>query len=195
MATATLPTAYSRIRSQPMIHATSLAERRVGVRVRAAGLRDHRGELRVAERRQRARGAEQQERKDERRPGAVANDLTARSDLTGRSGPDRAEDAGADDGADRQHDQIASAEHALQANGAVESAGARRSACGRTAATCGGIKPRGHEPRRHGEHGDQKKGPADRSSRIGRRFRSTRRPARHWARTRHRRASRPRRSA
>ena len=36
-------------------------------------------------------------------------------DLPGRRGADRAEDAGADHRADRQHDQVAGAEHALQA--------------------------------------------------------------------------------
>ena len=48
-------------------------------------------------------------------PGAVADDLAVRADLPGRRRADRAEDAGADHRADRQHDQIAGAEHALQA--------------------------------------------------------------------------------
>ena len=44
-----------------------LAERRVGVGVGAAGLRNHRRQLGVAERRQRADAAEQEEGEDQRR--------------------------------------------------------------------------------------------------------------------------------
>ena len=61
-----------------------LAERRVRVRVRAARLRNHRRQLGVAERRERAADAEQQERDDERRPGADADHLAVRADLAGR---------------------------------------------------------------------------------------------------------------
>ena len=92
-----------------------LAERRVGVRVGAARLRNHRRELRVAESRERAGAAEQQERKHQRRPGALPDHFAVGPDLTGGRGADRAEDAGADHRADRQHDQIAGAEGPLQA--------------------------------------------------------------------------------
>ena len=56
--------------------------------------------------------AKQHEREDERRPGAVSHDLAGRRRLARRRRPDRTEDARADHGADRQHDQIAGAEHA-----------------------------------------------------------------------------------
>ena len=92
-----------------------LAERRVRVGVGAAGLRNHRRQLRVAQPRERAGAAEQQEREDQRRSGAQANHLAVGTDLTGGGGADRAEDAGADHRADREHDQIAGAERSLQA--------------------------------------------------------------------------------
>ena len=91
-----------------------LAERRVRVGVGAAGLRNHRGELRVAERRERARATEQQEREDERRPRAVPHDVAGRVDLAGRRRADGPEDAGADHGADREHDEVAGAQDAPQ---------------------------------------------------------------------------------
>ena len=91
-----------------------LSERRVRVGVRAARLRDHRGQLRVAERRQRTRAAEQEEREDERGPGAVANDGAVRRQLPCGRRADRTEDPGADHGADREHDEIAGAEHPPQ---------------------------------------------------------------------------------
>ena len=91
-----------------------LAERRVRIRVGAARLRNHRRQLRVAERRKPADGAEQDEREDQRGPGRRADDLAVGPDFAGRRGADRREDAGADHGADRQHHQIARAEHALQ---------------------------------------------------------------------------------
>jgi hypothetical protein len=91
-----------------------LSHRRVGVGVGAAGLWDHRGQLRVAERGQRAGAAEEEEREDERRTRAVADHGAIRADLPRRRGADRAEDPGADDGADRQHDQVARAQHALE---------------------------------------------------------------------------------
>src|SRR5204863_5742468 len=55
------------------------------------------------------------EREDQRRPGALADDLAVGTDLSSRRGADRPEDAGADHRADRQHDQIARAERPLQA--------------------------------------------------------------------------------
>ena len=95
------------------------AQRGVGIGVRAAGLRNHRRQLGVAQRRQRAHRAEQQERQHQRRPGAVADHHAVGPDLARRGRADGAEDAGADDGADRQHHQIAGAEHALQRMAAV----------------------------------------------------------------------------
>ncbi len=97
-----------------MIHATSSPRVAYGVRVRAAGLRNHRGEFRIAEPRERAAGAEQHERENERRPRADANHLAVRPDLAGRRRSDRSENAGADHGADREHDQIAGTEHARE---------------------------------------------------------------------------------
>ena len=91
-----------------------LTERRVRVGVGASGLRNHRRQLRVAERRERARHAEQQEREDQRRAGAV-RERPRRSDRPARRPQsDRAEDAGPDDRSDRQHDQVAGAEHPFQ---------------------------------------------------------------------------------
>ena len=87
-----------------------LAKRRVRVRIGAPRLRNHGGQFRVAQTRQRACGAEQQERKHERGSGAGPNHFTVWSDLTRRRSADRAEDPGADHRADREHDQIARAE-------------------------------------------------------------------------------------
>ena len=154
IATAMFPTAYSRIRSQPMIQAIELAQRRVRVGVGAAGLRDHRGQLGVAQRREPADDAEQDEREDQRRTGAVADDLAARERFAGGRGADGREDPGADDRADREHDQIAGAEHALQRVRVLRES-ARRWVCGETADSCEGsntgerwrgIKPFGREP-------------------------------------------------
>jgi hypothetical protein len=91
-----------------------LAERRVGVRVRTTRLRDHRRQFRVAERGQRTGRSKQHEREHERRPCAIPHDLAGRCRLPCRCRPDRAEDARADHRTDRQHDQIAGAEHALE---------------------------------------------------------------------------------
>ena len=113
-----------------------LAERRVRVGVGAARLRNHRRQLRVAQPRQRAGAAEQQEREHQRRPGALPDHLAVRADLPGRRGADRAEDAGADHRADRQHDQIAGAERPLQARARLACPRpARRSACAERVAT------------------------------------------------------------
>jgi hypothetical protein len=93
-----------------------LAERGVGVRIGAPGLRDHRRQLGVAERREGAHAAEQDERDDERRTGAVAHDRHAvRRHLSRGRRADGREDAGADDRADRQHHQRADAELTAQA--------------------------------------------------------------------------------
>ena len=91
-----------------------LAERRVRIRVGAAGLRNHRRQLGVAERGERARPAEQHERQDQRRARAARMTSPSGRTFTGRRGADRREDPGADHGADGEHDQIAGAEHALE---------------------------------------------------------------------------------
>ena len=109
-----------------------LPQRRVRIGVGASRLRNHRRQLGVAQRREPADDAEQDEREDQRRAGAVADDFAARQRLAGGRGADRREDARADDGADRQHDQIARAEHALQRVRAVGDQ-TRRSACVETA--------------------------------------------------------------
>ena len=110
-----------------------LAERRVRVRVGAAGLRNHRGELGVAERRRaRRRTPSRMNDRMSAGPGAVADDLAARQHFAGRGRADRREDAGADDRADRQHDQIAGAEHALQARAGRCSISARIASSGLT---------------------------------------------------------------
>ena len=106
-----------------------LAERGIAIRVRRSGLRNHRRQLRVTERRQRAGAAQEQEREDQRRAGAVADDRAVRRDLARRRGANCPEDAGADDRADRQHDQVAGAEDALQrmpAVGLVDEEGGNR---------------------------------------------------------------------
>ena len=91
-----------------------LAERRVGIRVRAPRLGNHGGQFGVAEAGERAADAQQQERKDQGRTGAGAHHVSRRVGLPGGRGADRTEDPSADDGADRQHDEIASAQDALQ---------------------------------------------------------------------------------
>src|SRR5207253_5471448 len=78
-----------------------LAERRVRVRVRTAGLRDHRGEFRVTETGESARAAEKNEREYQRGAGADADHFAVGSDLSRGGRADGAEDAGADDRADR----------------------------------------------------------------------------------------------
>ena len=95
--------AYSRIRSQPMIQAKNLAERRVAVGVGRAGDRDHRGELGVAEAGEGAPEPGEDEREDDRRPGELGRR---------RAGDD--EDAGPDDGADPERDEVERAERPLQ---------------------------------------------------------------------------------
>ena len=85
-----------------------LAERRVGVGVGAAGDRNHRGELGVAEGRKCARQASREVRHRDRRPGLVR----------GR-GAGQHENAGADDGADPEQRQVPGAETALERLAAV----------------------------------------------------------------------------
>ena len=72
-----------------------LAQRRIGVGVCAPRNGDHRGELRVAQRRKRTGQAGGQIRKHNRRTG-----------LVGRSGPGQDEDSGANDGADAEQGQV-----------------------------------------------------------------------------------------
>src|SRR6185369_841656 len=67
------------------------AKRRVGIGVRTACLRDHRRKFRVAEGGKRARGPEQDKRKDERGPGAITNYGAIGSDLSSGGGADGAE--------------------------------------------------------------------------------------------------------
>ena len=132
-----------------------LAERGVRVRIRTARLRNHRRELRVAERGQRAHRAEQNEGQDQRRPCRRAHDLPIGPHFTGRRGADRREDPGADHRADGQHHQIAGAQHALQRMAIVDRAEARRWVCGRRAATCASelhhVEAVGGLVRRHGD--------------------------------------------
>ena len=81
-----------------------LAHRRVRVRVRAARDGDHRRHLGVAEARERRGDARDDEGERDRRPGV------------GRGGASgEHEDAGADDGADAEHDQVERRERALHA--------------------------------------------------------------------------------
>ncbi len=72
-----------------------LAQRGVGIGVGAAGDRDHRRELGVAQRRERARQARREVRHGDRRAG-----------LVGRGGAGQHEDAGADDGSDTQERKV-----------------------------------------------------------------------------------------
>ena len=80
-----------------------LAEARVAERVRRPRDRDGRGELRVAHRRERAADRREDERQDDARAG----------DVVGRP-PGEREDAGADDHADAEHDQVERAQRALE---------------------------------------------------------------------------------
>src|SRR4051812_46917497 len=68
-----------------------LSERRVRVRVRAAGLRNHGRELGVAKASKGTGRAEQYEGDDERRTRSEANDLAVRPDLPRRRRTDRPE--------------------------------------------------------------------------------------------------------
>jgi len=97
-----------------------LTERGVGVGIGAAGLRNHRGQLGVTQRGQPAHDAKQQERQDQRGTRGGADDRSVGTDLAGGGRADRREDAGADHGADREHDQIAGAEGALEGMGAFD---------------------------------------------------------------------------
>ena len=96
-----------------------LAQRRVGVGVGGAGLRDHRRQLGVAQCRQRTGRAQQQEREDQGRARPVPDDHAVGADLAGGSRADGAEDPGADDRANGQHHQVAGAEHPLERVGGV----------------------------------------------------------------------------
>ena len=91
-----------------------LAERGVGIGVGAARDGDHRGELRVAEARQRADRAEQHEGQHQRRSGAKPGDGAVGRHLAHRRRTDGREDAGPDHRADAQHHQVQRGERALQ---------------------------------------------------------------------------------
>ena len=96
-----------------------LAERRVGVRVGAAGDRDERGELRVAQPRERAHRAQQDEGDDQRGTGAVAHHGAVGRHLARGGGADGREDARPDHGPDPEHHEIEGAERALEARAAA----------------------------------------------------------------------------
>ena len=81
-----------------------LAERRIGVGVGRAGDRNAGSELGITERGEPARDAREHHREHDGRPGV------RRGRLTGQD-----EDAGADDGADAEHGELARPEHAGQA--------------------------------------------------------------------------------
>ncbi len=87
-----------------------LAQRGIGVGVRTARLRDHGGQLGVAQRTETAHNAEKDERDDERGAGAVAYHFAGRKHLSCRGGANRREDAGANDGADGKENEVAGAE-------------------------------------------------------------------------------------
>ena len=91
-----------------------LAERGVRIRVGAPRLRNHRRQLGVAEAGERAADPKQQEGEHECRAGAGAHHVPRGIELARRRRPDRAEDAGADDRADGEHDEIAGPEDAPQ---------------------------------------------------------------------------------
>jgi hypothetical protein len=97
-------TAYSSTRSPSDDPREQLAERRIGVRVRAAGDGDRGGELRVAEGGEGAADAGHDERQDEGRTRVL---------VRREAGQD--EDARADDAADAECRQCDRAEHPLQA--------------------------------------------------------------------------------
>ncbi len=80
-----------------------LAERRVAVGVRAAGDRDHRRELGVAESGEQTAETGEDERVDDGRSGVLR-----------RGGAGQDEDAGADDGADAEHREVERAERSPQ---------------------------------------------------------------------------------
>ena len=96
-----------------------LAEGGVAVGVGAPRLRDHRRELGVAQPGQSAGHAEEEERQDQRRARAAADQMARRVILPRRRGADGAEDPGADHGADGEHDQVAGPERPLQGVGAL----------------------------------------------------------------------------
>ncbi len=83
--------------------AHQLAHRRVGIRVGAAGYRNHRGELRVAQRRHRAG-----------EPGNHERGGNSRSRQPRRRDAGEHEDAGADDRSDSQRGQIERSQRALE---------------------------------------------------------------------------------
>ena len=96
------PMAYSSVKSQPMIQANKLAERRVGVGVSAARQRNHRGEFRVAQDPRRRTRYPRRRRKHEAGTGVV------------RAQARQHENASADDRANAERGKRNGAERALQ---------------------------------------------------------------------------------
>ena len=86
----------------------------VRVGVGAARLRNHGSQFCIAERRQTADHTQQHERENQCRPGRRADDRAVGAHFAGCRSADRREDAGADDRADRQHDEIAGAENSAK---------------------------------------------------------------------------------
>ena len=91
-----------------------LSQGRIRVGVGAPRLRDHGGKLGVAQTGERAAYTEQQERQDERGPGAATDEMPGGVVLPCGRGPDGSEDPGADHGADAEHDEIAGAQGPLE---------------------------------------------------------------------------------
>ena len=109
-----------------------LAERRVRVGVGAPGLRDHRGQLRVAQRRERAHRAQQQEREHQRGPRAQATTSPSGPTCPAAAVPIAPKMPAPITAPIASIDQIAGAEHALQRVRPDQRRRAvRRSACGR----------------------------------------------------------------
>jgi len=99
-----------------MIQAISSPSVRVRIRVRAARLRNHRGKLGVAQAGD-ARSRSPGNRNENTRAGPAPRShhvVPAASYCPAAAVADRAEDPRADDGADRQHDEVAGSEHALE---------------------------------------------------------------------------------
>ena len=86
-----------------MIQATNSPSVAYAVGVRRSGDRDGRGELRVTESRERRHDAGNDHRDHDRRPGIRGGGLAGQD-----------EDAGADDRADAEGDQVHRSKHALQ---------------------------------------------------------------------------------
>ena len=102
------PTAYSRIKSQPIIQAMNSPEREVAVGVSTSGNRNYRGKFGVAERGKRAGKSGDDEGEHDRR---TASKPAA---LRRRRRADKGEDPRTDDRPDAEQGQLRPAEHPLQ---------------------------------------------------------------------------------